>query len=312
MRPVGWLLLSLLSASPALAADRLVQKIEIWTRAAGRYATGQTLPRARVVTIDVDQLPFTEGPLVDWQYGGTRTCRYVPIAELIRRYGPPPEADTALLHFANGMAIPLPFRDATAMRRLSPMLVRSMSRNGRMSSELPPISRTDDLYFDVRPIVFQGNKVAVEGGWHPALRAGSERMFSPWQHADTLTGIELVDDGAFLRQFAGDPSVQSGARTYGEVCRFCHGAYKEGAQFGWDFVEPIPIYEVRTKPVSLYYHVKYRAQDAPTRGLRMPALPYLTEKDAAELLSWLRAIASRPLAPYRPRTAELVPSGKEP
>jgi hypothetical protein len=53
--------------------------------------------------------------------------------------------------------------------------------------------------------------------------------------------------------------------------------------------------------VSLYYHVKYRAQDAPARGLMMPALSFVSEKDAADVLVWLRALAARPLKEYLPR-----------
>jgi hypothetical protein len=32
----------------------------------------------------------------------------------------------------------------------------------------------------------------------------------------------------------------------------------------------------------------------------MPALPFLTETDAADLLAWLRALAAKPLATYQP------------
>ena len=36
-------------------------------------------------------------------------------------------------------------------------------------------------------------------------------------------------------------------------------------------------------------------------ALMMPALPFLTEKDAADVLVWLRALAARPTRPYQPR-----------
>jgi mono/diheme cytochrome c family protein len=147
---------------------------------------------------------------------------------------------------------------------------------------------------------FTGNKVTVAELWNPSLRSGTEQAFSPWRHADALTGIELVNDRAYLAQFAASPATARGQQTYAEVCRFCHGARRQGAQFGWDFVEPLPISEYRKKDVSLYYHLKYRPASAVARGILMPALPFLTEGDAGALLDWLRALAARPLSPYRP------------
>jgi hypothetical protein len=296
MRPI--FITAFLLGSAATASEPSAQ-IELWTRAAGSHGD-QRVAHNRPVTIDLDRVALTEGPLVDVQYGGTRTVRYVAIVDLIRRYGPPPEVDTALLHFSNGMAIPLAFRDPEVMRRLAPAVVRAIKLDGKWTTGLPPVTRTDELYFDVRPLTFQGNKLAVADRWHPALRTGTDSQFSPWRYADSLAGIEFVNDSAFLAQFAGDPSVKSGATTYGQVCRFCHGARKEGAQFGWDFVEPIPISEYRKKDASLYYHVKCRAVDAVSRGLLMPGLPYLTAKDASDLLAWLRVLAHRPLSLYDP------------
>ena len=272
--------------------------IELWTRTTGQYGGASEKSRGRPVILDLDKVAMKEGELVDLQYRGARTFRYVSIAELIRRYAPPAVTDTALLHFSNGMAIPLPFRNQDALQRLNPMVVRAVQIDDKWTSELPPISRTDSFYFDVRPIRFQGNKVVVASAWHPALRAGSEQAFSPWRHADSLTGIEFVSDHAFMAQFDVDATVRDGATTYGQVCRFCHGARRAGAQFGWDFVEPIPISEYRKKDVNLYYHVKYRSADSVSRGLLMPALSFLTEKDATDLLAWSRALAAKPLHTY--------------
>jgi hypothetical protein len=236
---------------------------------------------------------------MDAQYGAQRKYRYVALEDLLRRYSPAADCDTAILHFSNGMAIPLPFRDREAMQRLRPVIVRAVQIDGTWTRSLPVISRTDAFYFDVRPLRFTGNKLAVAELWHPALRTGTEQSFSPWRHADSVTGIELVNDRAYIAQFAPSSATARGQKVYGEVCRFCHGARGQGAQFGWDFVEPLPISEYRKKDASLYYHLKYRAVNAVSRGILMPALPYLTEVDAADLLAWLRALAARPLAAYQ-------------
>jgi cytochrome c553 len=250
--------------------------------------------------IDLDRMSATEGVRVDAQYGAARTLRSVPIEAIIHRYAPPEDVDTAILHFANGMAVPLSFRSPEVMRRLRPAVARAIKLDGNWTAEFPILSRTDTDYFDVRPTRFQGNKIVVAELWHPALLSGTERAFSPWRHTDTLTGIEFVNDRAYLAQFEPSAATSRGAQIYGQVCRFCHGANREGAQFGWDFVDPLPISEYRKKDASLYYHLKYRPASAVTRGVMMPALPFVTEQDAAALLAWLRALAAQPLRPYRP------------
>jgi hypothetical protein len=297
----GIVLLSALTRAAEADSAAEAVRIDMWTRADGQYGQGQDVAKGRPLSVDLDRLGLKEGALVDAQYGGSRTYRYVPLEDLIRRYAPSPASDTALLHFANGMAIPVPFRDTATMRRLRPVVVRAIRVDGAWASALPPISRTNELYFDTRPLRFQGNKVAVAEDWHPALRPGTAQSFSPWRHADTLTGVEFVRDAAFVGQFDVDASTHRGLVTYEQVCRFCHGARKEGAQFGWDFVEPIPISEYRKKDVSLYYHVKFRPAEAVSRGLLMPALPFLTQQDAADLLAWIRALSAKALRPYGAR-----------
>jgi len=286
-------------ATPAVAED-VVDAIDLWTRTPGQYGRGTEVTRTRVSSVRIDRMPLQEGELIDAQYGVRRRYRYVRIEELIRRYGPPSEADTALLHFANGMAVPLPFRSVAVMQRLRPSLAWQVQIDGAWTRVFPQISKTDAYYFDVRPTQFAGNKIVVSELWHPSLRAETEKAFSPWRHANALTGIEFVQDRAFMAQFAAGPNVIDGARVYGDVCRFCHGARKEGAQFGWDFVEPIPISEYKKRDTSLYYHVKYRVVDATARGILMPALPFLIERDATDLLAWVRALAAQPLGTYAP------------
>jgi hypothetical protein len=295
------LLLVLAPCSLALARDtEVVNRVEVWTRAAGTYGGDHELAHVRPMMIDLDAMATTEAPLRDVQYGVERRYRFVSVEDILRRYAPPPEVDVAILHFANGMAVPVPFRSTEAMRRMRPVVARAAAIDGKFTADFPIISRTDTYYFDVRPLRFQGNKVVVAELWHPSLRPGTEKEFSPWRQVDTLTGIELVRDAAYLAQFHPSEATERGAAVYGQVCRFCHGARRQGAQFGWDFVEPLPISEYRRKDVSLYYHVKYRAASAVERGVLMPALPFFTETDASDLIAWLRALAAKPLSPYRP------------
>jgi hypothetical protein len=286
-----------LFASTVRAAP--VSPVEIWTRAPGRYADAPTPTRTRVVTVDLDHLALQEGVLADAQYGGARNVyRFVLVEDLLRGYQPPADVDVALLHFGNGMLVPLRFRDRALMERLRPAVARAVRMGDRWTNDLPDVRRDEIGFADARPTHFQGNKLVVAEPWHPDLLPSTEKIFSPFRFTDTLVGIELVRGDAFRAQFDIAPDAHAGLEVYQHVCSFCHGARGVGAQFGWDFVTPIPITDYRKKDVSLYYHVRYRATDAPSRGIMMPALPFLKEKDAANVFVWLRELAARPLNPY--------------
>lgn len=238
----------------------------------------------------------------DAQLGGVRAFRGIPIAELIEGYGPDASSDLALLHFANGMVVPLPFRDAPVMARLAPFVARGMEsyRRGPIRIGRFPALRKKDAYADARPIVFTGNKVVVSDLWHPSVGAAAQAAFSPWAHTDSLVGIELVSADGYYRQFdvGGSPEIARGLELFKESCQFCHGARKVGAAFGWDFVEPQPIFSYRRSAKNLFFHVAYQPYDAAERGLMMPALKSTSETEAALLWQWLRAIATKPMPHY--------------
>ncbi len=283
---------------PLVAAAQRPGQIEIWSRAPGQYAATPAPARVRVVTIDLDSAGLRPSARADVQYeGASQSYRLVTIEELLRKYGPPPETDVALLHFDNGMAIPLPFRDRAAMERLRPAVARAIWIDGKWSNRFPIIMKKD-VAVDARPIEFDGNKLVVADRWHPDVSDNAQASFSPWLYADSLAGIELVRGAAYLAQFDVDPKAEPGFSLYAQSCRFCHGARHVGAAFGWDFVEPLPISEYRKTSKNLYYHVHYRASNKGERGLMMPALSFLTEDDAGALLAWLRAVAARPLRAY--------------
>jgi mono/diheme cytochrome c family protein len=296
-----WLLPFLVVFQLPTARATPSQPIEIWTRSPGRYGETLAPARTRVVSVDLDRRALHEGELVDVQYGSVRhPYRFVFVDELINDYHPAADSDVALLHFANGMMIPLRFRDRAQMDRLHPAVARAVRLDGAWTTDLPEVRRTEIGFADARPVRFHGNKLIVAEPWHPDLLPSTEATFTPYRFTDTLVGIEFAVGDAFRAQFDVAPAEHAGLEVYQHVCAFCHGARDVGAQFGWDFVDPMPISEYRKRDISLYYHLRYRAVDAPSRGLLMPALPFLTEKDAANVLAWLRELAARPLNPYMP------------
>jgi hypothetical protein len=149
-------------ASPAAPAAPTADTIEIWQRAPGAGAGGGARMDVRV--IELDKLPLLEVRRADIQYGGIFGFRGVRLATVLERYGAPASVDLALLHFANGMQVPLSFRDSALVERLDPLVARQI----RLAPEepfavgrFPSIDRARAGFVDVRPIQFGANKLVV-------------------------------------------------------------------------------------------------------------------------------------------------------
>jgi mono/diheme cytochrome c family protein len=286
---------------PALTAAAVPDgKVDVWQRKPSSGAAARKDAR----TFDLDALPIVESRRPDIQYAGWFTYRGVPLQALIDAYKPPPSADLALLHFANGMQVPYAFRDAALVKRMDPFVARAMKPALALpfvTGKFPGISRARAGFVDVRPITFGGNKLVVRDGAHPAVPAEARSVLSPFMHVDSLTGIEFVSAKAYYAQFDvdPDPKIHAGFELYTQSCQFCHGARGVGAAFGWDFVEPVAMYSYRGER-NLFYHVKFRPQDAVSKGLQMPALSHMSEADAAAVWQWLRAVATHPMPGYAP------------
>jgi hypothetical protein len=147
--------------TPATAAPEQpsfeVRAIDAWTRAAG--ATGDDEP-GRLTPLSIASFQMRTFQRTDLQYEKKVTFKGFPLSEALERAKPPAETDLALLHFSNGMAIPVPFRDAAAMKRLDAMVAVAVVNNGK-SAPLPPITRKVREYVDVPTIAFAGNKIVV-------------------------------------------------------------------------------------------------------------------------------------------------------
>jgi mono/diheme cytochrome c family protein len=250
--------------------------------------------------ISLEEFPLESFERVDPQYQKKYTFSGFPVQALIDKARPPASADLALLHFSNGMIIPLPFRDGGAMKRLEPMLARSVNYRGKEVA-LPPVTRKAREYVDIAAVRFAGNKVVVAESWHPMLAADT-KGWSPWLQAASLVAIEFVSAKPYYAQFDMGKSadVHAGFQIFKEACQFCHGARNVGAKHGVDFVEPLPVFQWKGSPRKLYWHLAFRRLDAPERNQMMPALKYMTEADAGKLWLWLEALGTSPMSPYSP------------
>jgi mono/diheme cytochrome c family protein len=292
-------------SGPAAAVEKPAAKIivEGWVRPAGNADATEASTGARV-GIDLASLPVTRGRRFDAQLDKYLWFEGVPVATVIAQLKPADAVDLALLHFSNGMTVPLPFRDKRVMDQLDPFIAlgaRAVA-DGPYRAELPPLVRKGSAFADAPAIHFSGNKVVVARLWHPAVGDAIQADFSPWAFVDSLVGVELVEAAPYYRQFDVDskPEARTGLALFQQSCQFCHGARKVGAKFGWDFVEPTPLYSYRKGGTRLYYHVHFRRYDAVQRGQNMPALKSMTKGDAENLWQWLAAIGTRPMPPYTP------------
>ena len=246
-------------------------------------------------------MPLKKVERYDAQYRRVGRYRGIWLRDVLKKFAPDGSLDLAILHFTNGMAIPLPFRDGATMERLDPFLARA--------STFPAIPKKDTP-FDRRPIEFSGNKLVVADRWHPDV-AGNQPDFSPWAHADTLVGIELVATAPYYAQFeaAGEARVGQGLALFRQSCQFCHGVHHIGATFGWDFVDSPVIYNYEDSAANLFHNVAHKPQNAAELGLMMPPLAFLTESAAGDLRQWLQAIGKSSLPPYRRPAKAQAPSG---
>jgi mono/diheme cytochrome c family protein len=276
--------------------------VDVWVRGATPEQGGAPA-QLRARRVDLDRAGSTKAERYDAQYDRVALYQGVPVRTLLKGFESDQTLDLAILHFANGMAVPLAFRDRTTMGRLEPFVARAHASSARepLTASFPPI-RKEGAVPDPRPTQFSGNKLVVADLWHPDVTTATGAVFSPWARVDTLVSVELVSAASYYAQFdvTTEPLVQRGLALFRANCQFCHGARHVGASFGWDFVDAPTIYDAQGSAANLYHHIAYRPRNATELGLLMPALGSLTEEDAGYLQRWLQAVATRPMPAYVP------------
>ncbi len=268
--------------------------IAVWRR-----PTGGAKPAPVIVAWS--SLKLEERTSVDVQLGGERTFRGVPLKAVLTMAAQRTGAeDTALLHFKNGMQVPVPLDDAM-LTRLDLFVARAVKDgSGAMVERFDNVVHERSPWMEQRAITFGTNKLVAKSPFHPALGATTSK-FTPWAHVDTLTGIELVNDAAWRRtlRVSDDPRVLQGLGAFEQRCQFCHGVRGTGASHGWDFVKPIPVHTWRDAE-SLLYHVKFRKLTGAEQGLMMPPQPDATIDEVRALWEWMKAVSATELRPYAP------------
>lgn len=289
--------------------------IEMFIRAPGSPSPRGQVTKQAARVVDLDGVPLEDVRQNDVQYGAVRSFRGIRLNLLISRYAPPLTTDLAILHFANGMAVPVPFRDEHVMSKMNPLVARGVrpedaGANAPATPEFPPAMRKVEGLPAPLPLPFKGNKLVVADRAHPQVPTFQQEAFSPWLLVDSLEAIEFVNSGSYWRQFDVNPTsrdTREGLAVFTRACNFCHGVRQMGAHLGRDFIEPAPIIDVKKTPIKLFIHM--RAAAGPSKNPLMPQLSQMDQDDARLLHMWLRALTEKPLVPY---TIDPPPAPKAP
>jgi mono/diheme cytochrome c family protein len=294
---VALLLACLFESTCHAERNKGAQSLEAWTRQPGKYSDEQNPDRKGVLAIDPFQLKLRTKTLEDIQVGQKVSYRGIALATLVKNAKAAAGTDLVLLHFENGMLVPIPIGQ---LGRLDAFLALEVcnERGKNCKNEFEPVSRTA-IYLespDPRPIKFTWNKIVVGSLWHPELPKG-DNDFSPWLYINSLKGIEFANSAAYYQQFANGKST--GDQVFRARCQYCHSVRYVGAKMGWDFINPLPIYEKRT-PATLTGHVKYEKSMAYKMGTQMPPQKDVEDEEMKRVWEWAREFGRTPVRAYSP------------
>jgi len=299
--------LTFFAADCFAAKDQSVgEHIRLWTRSPGLHSEGRDPDRLKLMNFDLKKHDMKVVTLTDFQYSGRFQYKAVKLLDVIESYPIQTKSDRVLLHFKNGMIIPMPITSGfTELKKLNAWIAVSWRPEKKTGSKEDPwitvfddIGRIDERFRDPAPVTFGFNKLVMKHGRHPYV---SDEGFTPFRHADTLVGIEFVDGAAYDRQFVADDNLagKKGWKVFAERCQYCHAIKKTGATHGWDFLDPVPIYKLKTAE-NLLYRVKYTFHNAMMMGMQMPKQESVDLQEVTDLWNWLRGFEKVNIRPYKP------------
>lgn len=292
------LLSPLAQASPSPRPSKMTGEHWLaWSRHPGAHADDANLPQDQPKKVFASAFKLERRSKHDEQYHKSEIFLGIPLKALIKSYKPKFQDDMVVLHFANGMAVPIPLDDDALTKLDAFVALKICPKKTACSADFPAVPR-DDVYAvtsDPLPLKFGRNKIVVSTPWHPAVPEKRAATFSPWRHVNSLTGLEFVNRDRYNGQFQLGESA--GEKVFFERCQFCHGVRHVGASYGWDVVTPLPLHQKRT-PETLLNHVKYPKMEARQMGIGMPTQSDVTSEEMQAVWSWMRLAEKRKLKPY--------------
>ncbi|SMF11370.1 c-type cytochrome [Pseudobacteriovorax antillogorgiicola] len=282
------IVLLLLAFAESLAA----QPIKVWERGQGNHFQKFVKP-VNQKSIDIPNLISKN--LFDVQYQKKSDYQGYYLSHLLKSYDS--NKDTALLHISNGMRVPIPMA-LIQDHSFDPFIAVKMIGPKGNPQPFPKLMRKDSRFNDPRPLVFTTNKLVISHDRVPLKdhRAG----LNPFRFTTSLEAIEMINYKSWLKQFSvnSSPETDIGLKIFASRCQYCHGVRSVGATFGWDFVEPLAIYQKRS-PENLLLHVKFQKMDAVPRGLLMPPQFDFSPHESKALWQWLKNSALKAQQAYQ-------------
>ena len=302
--------LFLFGASMASAAT-----IEVWSRGTGQHRANAEVKRVNQMKITLDTEKLTRDRVFDFQYNKEVELEGLTLTTIVRKFKPQAHDDAIILHFANGMAVPLPSPFETSLKRTHLFVAHRIKQGKKWTTKFPEVAKASEKWNDPRPITFDGARISSPTGWHfdtkvafpmgkavpPPKDPDVPPPFSPWRSVSSLVGIEFVNEAAYYDQFTATRKGQNGPgyKVWRQRCQFCHGTDRVGAGYGWDFLHPIALHKMK-KAEHLYNKVKYTYHDALERGLMMPQQPDVKSVEMKHLVKWIANLDKKGPRPYRP------------
>ena len=279
------------------------KSIDLWVRKAGDYVDGADPGKLNLQNIRFEQLSTKSLRTFDIQYEKELMYKGVYLAEIIKGYRRNKDTDMALLHFQNGMIIPIDHKSDSA----NIFLAFKYKSGKKWKSDFPNLEKKDAIYYrkDPNPTRFTGNKIVYfqpqEKFYIKDSKGRKIKLFSPWAHCNSLTGIEFIDKRAYFRQFhiSNKKEIVAGLEVFKKRCQFCHGVRQVGARFGWDYSNPLRLSKKRNNK-NLHLFVKYPKASAFNQGLKMPNQLDISVEETDNLWKWIDHISSKKPKPYIP------------
>lgn len=290
---------ALITSNQAILANDL--SISYWIRNVKNYTDIENPRGINKKTIKFNPKKMVEKVFYDAQYKKKFAYKGYYLLQELNQISKGSKLDLMLLHFKNGMIVPLLFKHPKVQTKLNPFIATSIKIDNKWTDDFPEISRPDTRYRDPLPITFDKTKVVVTTNWFPMHPMVNKSGFSPWLHVDSLVGVEIANSTAYYRQFLPkDPEFTSGLKVFINRCQYCHSIRKIGSKFGWDFAGPIPIYKKRTVD-SLTSHVKHKKAEPFKLGIRMPHQKDITRSEVDVLWQWMKHMTKqKKLNQYNP------------
>ena len=289
------LLFFFLSSHHSISAQVVEDEtIDVWTRTSAKYWDNREVRKSFRTSVNLNAKAAKAYALFDSQYRQKRFYKGYYLADLFEGLKRGENTDTMLLRFKNGMQIPIDLQNLQRNRTSLFLALSIKNSSGKWQRRFPKLRKPNILLKDPRPLQFMLNKVVVDD---PKKVLNTSIRINPFRFADSLEAVEFIDDDAFMSQYY-VKGFQRGQEVYGARCRFCHSVRGVGGSYGWDFVDPLPIYKKRG-PQSLSLHVRYQKNAALEHGLMMPQQE-ISDRETEDLWKWLKAVSTKRLPSYRP------------